>query len=66
MKTTSNKYMAEMTMKEMVNVNGGEKKEYLSLSWSGTDNELVYAAEALCNGVKILANGCIWIYNQFQ
>ena len=26
MKTISNKYMAEMTMKEMVNVNGGEKR----------------------------------------
>ena len=34
MKTISNKYMAEMTMKEMVNVNGGESKEEKHRRWA--------------------------------
>lgn len=42
-------------------INGG----YWKYTWSGTDNELVYAAEAAANGIKLALNAGEWIYNQF-
>lgn len=55
--------LREMTPIEMVSVDGG-KVEYFEYTWSGTDNPLIYTAEAVANGVKAVANAGIWVWNQ--
>lgn len=49
----------ELNAKEMVEVDGGA--EYVEYSWSNTDNELVYAAEAVINAGKAIYNGGVWV-----
>jgi len=54
--------MKELEKGEIMEVNG-EKLAYLEYTWTETDNELVYAFQAVANGVKAVANGGIWIWN---
>ncbi len=53
----------EMNEKELLSTVGGVG--YFSYTWSGTGNSLVFAFEAASNGCKLVANGGIWVYNQF-
>lgn len=52
----------EMNAEEMRGVDGG-KVAYIKPQWSGTDNELCYAIEAVANACVYVANGGIWIWN---
>lgn len=54
----------ELSSKEKMEVIGGA--EYFKYTWSGTNNPIIYTAEALANGCKAIANGCIWLYNQLS
>jgi len=54
----------ELSKIEQVEISGGQVK-YFKYSWSGTSNPLVYLAEATINGGKAIANGGIWVWNQF-
>lgn len=51
-----------MNAEEMRGVDGG-KVAYIKPQWSGTDNELCYAIEAVANACVYVANGGIWIWN---
>lgn len=53
-----------MPKQEMKEISGGEVMEYAELTWSGTDNEIVYAVEAVANGVKMLYNGVAACVNE--
>jgi len=44
--------MKELQKNELLEIDGG-KLEY---SWSGTSNPLLYAAEAISNGIKFIYN----------
>lgn len=60
--------LVELNAQEVQGIDGGlatPKYGYWELSWSGTDNELVYAAETIGNAGKMLVNGAAWIANQF-
>jgi len=52
----------EMNAVEMKETDGG-KVEYIDYQWHDTDNELVYAMEAVENGGIAVANGAIWLWN---
>ena len=54
----------ELSSKEQMDAIGGA--EYFKYTWSGTSNPLEYAFEAAANGLKAIANGCIWVYNQLS
>ena len=55
--------VCEMSAVELQNVGGG-KWEYLTPSWSGTNNELIYAIETCENAIKYLYNGLAWCVNK--
>jgi hypothetical protein len=55
--------MKELKKDELMKINGGDVA-YLDYSWTDTDNGLIYAFQAVANGVKLIINGGIWIYNQ--
>ena len=55
--------MKELKKDELMEINGGDVP-YLKYTWTETDNELIYAFQAIANGVKAIINGGIWIYNQ--
>lgn len=52
----------ELNSKEMEVIDGG-KLQYAEYSWSGTDNPIIYAAEALVNGGKLVYNGVAAAWN---
>ena len=54
--------MKELQKFELMQVNGGQV-EYLPFTWTETDNALIYAFQAVSNGVKAVINGGIWIWN---
>lgn len=56
--------MKELEKSELISVNGG-KVAYAKYTWSNTENELVYVAEAAVNGAKLLYNGAAAIRNFF-
>jgi hypothetical protein len=60
------KNFKELSKIETIEIYGGAKVDYLKYSWSGTSNPLLYFAEATANGIKAVANGGIWVWNQFQ
>jgi hypothetical protein len=55
--------MKELKQDELMEINGGDVG-YFKYTWTATDNELVYAFQAISNGVKAVLNGGIWVYNQ--
>ncbi len=62
-----NKYgVQEMNTNEMKKIDGGKQVPYMEYNWSGTDNPIIYGLEAIGNGCILIANGGIWIWNQFQ
>jgi hypothetical protein len=62
----NNLNLVELNAQEVQEVDGGEDKYgYYSLYWSGTDNELQYAGEAVWNLGVMAVNGSAWIANQF-
>ena len=63
MKALNNNFMTEMSVNASICVEGGKKVAYYKLTWSGTGNPLVYAAEALVNGCILEANAYIWARN---
>lgn len=62
MKNLNQLALQELTSAEMVNIDGG-KLPYANYSWSNTDNELVYTAEAIANGGKLIYNGVAAAWN---
>ena len=54
-----------MNAVEMRAVDGGTlpKAKYACYSFTNTDNELIYAAEALLNGGKLIYNGAATVWN---
>lgn len=56
--------LKELKENELLEIYGG-KVSYFEYSWSNTRNPLIYFGEACLNGGKAVANGGIWVYNQF-
>jgi hypothetical protein len=60
--------VAELSVQNLQTIEGGladpPKYGYWGYSWSGTENELVYAGEAVWNLGVSLVNGAAWIGNQ--
>ncbi|GAB2608145.1 Blp family class II bacteriocin [Belliella aquatica] len=54
----------ELNKNELMEIYGG-KVDYYEYSWTGTNNPIIYTAEAVVNGGKAIANAGIWIWNQF-
>ena len=56
--------MKELEKNELMGVDGG-KVAYAEYTWSNTDNPVVYVAEAIVNGGKLLYNAAAAIRNFF-
>lgn len=56
--------MKELEKNELMEIEGG-KVAYWDTHWSGTENRLCYAIEALENGVVLIHNGAASIRNFF-